>query len=147
MQIKIANLFPIVDAKGEKMNRGETVTMFNDMCLLAPATLIDKSIGWLGEDAKSVTARFSNGGNTISAKLLFGEDGELINFISEDRYYSPSGKVYLSYPWSTPVHGYREKEGRMVPTTAGAVWHTPYGEFEYARFNLSEIRYNLHGSE
>ena len=124
------------------MNRGETVTMFNDMCLLAPATLIAKSIGWLGEDAKSVTARFSNGGNTISAKLLFGEDGELINFISEDRYYSPSGKEYLSYPWSTPVSGYREKEGRMVPTTAGAVWHTPYGEFEYARFNLSEIRYN-----
>jgi len=34
-----------------------------------------------------------------------------------------------------------------MKSTAGAVWHTPDGEFEYARFNLSEISYNLNGSE
>jgi hypothetical protein len=41
MQIKIAHLLQVVDAKGPEMNQSETVTMFNDMCLLAPATLID----------------------------------------------------------------------------------------------------------
>lgn len=37
MQIKLASLFQVVDAKGPEMNQGETVTLFNDMCLLAPA--------------------------------------------------------------------------------------------------------------
>ena len=46
MQIKVASLFQVVDAKGEKMNQGETVTLLNDMCFMAPATLIDKNIKW-----------------------------------------------------------------------------------------------------
>ena len=28
------------------MNQGETVTMFNDMCVMAPATLIHRAIEW-----------------------------------------------------------------------------------------------------
>lgn len=40
------NLFKVVDAKGDKMNQAETVTLFNDMCFIAPATLIDKKISW-----------------------------------------------------------------------------------------------------
>jgi hypothetical protein len=42
MQIKVASLAQVVDAKGPKMNQGETVTLFNDLCLLA-AALIDRS--------------------------------------------------------------------------------------------------------
>lgn len=41
-----ANLFKVVDAKGDKMNQAETVTLFNDMCFIAPATLIGKKISW-----------------------------------------------------------------------------------------------------
>lgn len=47
MQIKLASLLQVVDAKGPKMNQGETVTLFNDLCLMAPAALIDKErIQW-----------------------------------------------------------------------------------------------------
>jgi hypothetical protein len=41
MHISLFGLFPLVKHTGESMNRTETVTLFNDMCLLAPATLID----------------------------------------------------------------------------------------------------------
>ena len=44
MVIKLAGLFKVVNAKGVEMNQGETVTVFNDMCCMAPATLIDKDI-------------------------------------------------------------------------------------------------------
>ncbi len=40
-----ARLF-IVEARGPEMNRSETVTLLNDMCLLAPATLIEPRIAW-----------------------------------------------------------------------------------------------------
>jgi hypothetical protein len=142
MQIKIASVFQVVDAKGEKMTKGDTVTLFNDMCLLAPATLIDTSIEWEIVDSLTVKATFSNKGNTISALLSFNQIGELINFTSNDRYYSTDGITFISYPWSTPVSKYKDFGGRKVPSYAEAVWHTPQGEFSYARFTLDELDYN-----
>ena len=44
MQIKLFAMFPVVNNKGKEMNIGETVTVFNDMCILAPASLIDARI-------------------------------------------------------------------------------------------------------
>jgi hypothetical protein len=145
MQIRVASLVPIVDARGEKMRQGETVTFFNDMCLLAPATLIDRAIEWETVDSLVARARFTNKGQTIAAALSFNEEGRLTNFQSNDRYLSSDGKTYSSYPWSTPVRTYRDFAGRKVPLDAEAVWHTPEGEFPYAQFTLEEIEYNCGG--
>ena len=49
-----------VDAAGPKMDQSETVTFFNDMCVLAPATLIDRSIHWQTVDEHSVDATFTH---------------------------------------------------------------------------------------
>jgi hypothetical protein len=81
MVIKLAGLFKVVDAKGLEMNQGETVTVFNDMCCMAPATLIDKNIQWEIIDSLTVKARYTNGNITITATLFFNEDGRLINFM------------------------------------------------------------------
>jgi hypothetical protein len=142
MQISVASAFQVADAKGQKMNQGETVTMFNDMCFLAPATLIDNSILWESLDSTRVQGTFTNRGNTISAVLTFNESGELVDFISKDRFLSSDGKTYLNYPWSTPVKDYKEFDGRKVASFGEAIWHTPQGEVIYARFNLKEIEYN-----
>jgi hypothetical protein len=142
MEIRVASTIKVVDARGEKMNQGETVTMFNDMCCLAPATLIDTTIRWEAVDSMSVKATFTNSGNTVSAILTFNEAGELINFLSNDRFLSSDGKTYLNYPWSTPVSNYKDFDGRKVAAYGEAIWHTPQGEFPYAKFNLKEIEYN-----
>ena len=148
MQIKLASLFQVVDAKGPEMNQGETVTLFNDMCLLAPAALIDKQrIQWEADGPLAARARFTHMGNTISARLSFNQAGELIDFVSNDRFLSADGKTFKSYPWSTPVRSYREFGGRRVASYGEAVWHTPEGEFTYGKFNLVEIEYNLAGGD
>lgn len=143
MQIKIANLFTVADARGDKMDQGETVTMFNDMCLLAPATLTDHNITWKEISDTMVEAKFTNGNHTISATLYFGEDGALSNFISNDRFLSSDGKTYLNYPWSTPVKDYKDINGRKVPSYGEAIWEMPEGPFTYAKFDIGEIEYNL----
>jgi hypothetical protein len=125
------------------MNRGETVTMFNDMCLLAPASLIDNNIKWENIDSLTVKGTFTNQGNTISALLYFNEKGQLINFISDDRYLSSDGKTYKNYRWSTPVMEYKEINGRHLMHYGEAVWDTPEGQFCYGKFNLKETEYNL----
>ncbi len=142
MQIRVASLIQVVNARGEKMNQGENVTMFNDMCLLAPATLTDKNIKWETIDSLTVKARFTNNNITIGALIYFNEKGELTNFVSDDRYYCADGKNYYSYKWSTPVKEYKDFDGRKVPSYGEAIWHMPEGEFSYARFSTQEVKYN-----
>ena len=143
MHIKLAGLFTIVNAQGPEMNQGETVTVFNDMCFMAPATLIDNRIQWEEVDSLSVKAKFTNGGITISATLFFNENGELINFISNDRFETKDGKTYKNYPWITPVFGgYSQINGYRLPNGAKAIYRRPEGDFCYGEFLIKKVEYN-----
>ncbi len=92
MRVRVAGLVPMIDASGPIMTQSETVTLFNDMCILAPATLIDSTIEWSAVDATHVRATFANAGHRIAAVLTFDAAGDLINFRSEDRH-QYDGKV------------------------------------------------------
>jgi len=142
MLIKLAGLFTVADAKGPEMDQGETVTVFNDMCFMAPGTLISKNIKWEILEPTVVKATFTNKSLTISAILYFDKEGYLVNFISNDRFETTDGIEYKNYPWSTPVKEYREINGMKMPVAARAIYHHPEGEFCYAEFVIKDIRYN-----
>jgi hypothetical protein len=117
------------------MNLSETVTLFNDLCLLAPGALIDRErIQWEDGGSASARARFTVSGVTIGAQLSFNAAGELTGFLSPGRFLSADGKTFQSYPWSTPVRSYRDLAGRNVMS---------YGEYCYGRFHLGTLEYNL----
>jgi hypothetical protein len=139
MNIRLFGLFPLIKKSGPQMDTAETVTLFNDMCLLAPAALIDANIKWQLIDDNTVKAMFTNKGISISATLYFNSKGQLINFISNDRIAVSEMK---SYPFSTPVHAYKNINGFNLMSEADAVWHYPDGEFTYGRFRLKDIKYN-----
>jgi hypothetical protein len=143
MKIRALSVAQVVDAKGAKMNQSETVTMFNDMCFLAPATLIDPKIRWEPVDERTVNAKFTNEGITISAMLEFNDAGELVDFYTDDRFMSADGKTYKNYRWSTPIGEYRAFDGRKVATKGEAIWHTSEGEYPYIRFDIQDIAYNV----
>ena len=139
MDIRLLGLYAVVKAKGDEMNKAETVTVFNDMCLMFPATLIDTRIEWTAIDSTSAKATFTNAGNKISATLYFNEMGQLVNFISDDRYVVGDMRQYR---FSTPVKDYKLINGINVPTYGEAIWHYPDGEFIYGKFYLKSIEYN-----
>jgi hypothetical protein len=147
MIAKVAGLFTVVDGKGQEMNEGETVTVFNDMCILAPASLIDKRIQWETIDSSTVKATFTNNGIKIHAILYFNDKGELINFVSENRYFSPTGKTYEKYKWSTPIKDYKDYEGIRISSRGEAVWSLPQGEYSYGKINVKEIKYNVNNQK
>lgn len=142
MRIKFAGLVTVADAKGDIMNKSETVTVFNDMCLMAPATLIDKRITWEPIDDLSVQATFKNHGVQISAVLYFNEDGAMVNFVSNDRYMTTSGETYLNAPWWTPVRDYEEYQGVRIASYGEACWSLPEGDYCYGRMHMKEVQYN-----
>ncbi len=144
MQVKIAGAMTLVDARGDVMDRSETVTLFNDMCLLAPGTLVDAAVVWEPVDDRTTRARFTNGVQTIGATLLFGEDGLLADFRSDDRSRSsPDGKAFTRLPFSTPVRDYRRFGAVLLPSFGEARWTLPSGPFTYGEFELCEAAYNV----
>jgi len=142
MLVKIFGLFTVVNAKGKEMNQGETVTLFNDMCFMAPASLIDRNIEWTEVDNITVDAKFTNGNIIINATLFFNEEGELVNFLSNDRFETSDGKIYKNYPWITPVTGYTNINGYRLPSGAKLIYKHPDEDLCYGEFNLVSIEYN-----
>ncbi|MCX7736780.1 MAG: hypothetical protein N2319_08700 [Candidatus Kapabacteria bacterium] len=140
--IKVLNWFKVVDARGDKLDKAETVTLFNDMCLIAPPTLIDRRINWENINDTTVKGIFRNGNITISATLYFNEDGKLVNFISYDRY-ETDGKKYISYPWETPVEEYKMINNYFLPSKAKLIYQKPQGNFIYGEFEYKSVKYNL----
>lgn len=140
MDVKLFGMFSVIKAEGEVMNKAETVTLFNDMCLFAPSSLIDNRIEWESVNDTCVNAIFSNKGIKISALLLFNNSGRLINFISNDRY---DISDMQQYPFLTPIYEYKNFDGINVASQSDAIWKYPDVEFVYAKFDLQEIKYNL----
>jgi hypothetical protein len=132
-EVRVASLLTVVDAHGAEMNRSETVTLLNDMFLLAPPTLIDPKLVWEELDPLTVRATWANAGNTVSATVSFDDSGALVDFVSDDRSRTADGKHYEQLRWSTPVTGWCEVDGRRLMSTGEAVW-------DESRVNLTRAR-------
>lgn len=143
MEVQLAELFKVVDARGETMDRSETVTVLNDLCLLAPSALLGREFTFSDATERAVTVQYTNGPHTVSARLTFDESGDLVDFVSDDRFKSADGKTYENFPWSTPLRGHRAVNGRRVPTAGEAVWHEPGGAWTYVTLELVDVEYDV----
>ncbi len=142
-QVKVAELFKVVDVKGEELTKAETVTLLNDMCIFAPGALVDKRLTWTEIDSLSTKVTLTNGKYIVSAVLYFNEAGELINFVSDDRAALQDDGTMKVVRWTTPISDYKEFEGRRIPTSGKTIWNYPEGDFTYGVFKLRSIKYNL----
>ena len=144
MRVKIASIVTMVDAKGQVMDEAETVTLFNDLCVMAPGALIDRGIQWQEIDAHTVSASFTNLSHTVRAVFSFNELGELTNFVADGRgAMSADGKSVTKMRWSTPLSDYREFGLHRLPSHGEGIWHAPAGDYSYLRFDLDAIQYNV----
>jgi hypothetical protein len=139
MTVKLFSIFNVVKVEGQEMFTAETVTYFNDLCMMTPAALIDKRIRWQTVDEKSVKAFFTNEGVTISAILYFDEEGNFVNFTSEDRM---DINDHQKHTFSTPVISMQELSGKKVLSEAEARWRYDNEEFVYAKIHIRSIEFN-----
>ncbi len=141
MLIKLLGSVPVMEAQGPEMDKAETVTWFNDLCIYAPGALLDARISWAEVDDHSSKATFTNGDRSISAILVFNAEDRLVDFISDDRYAMANGKAE-SMRFSTPLRDHRMISGLVLPGYGEAVWLRPDGPFVYGRFTLRSIAYD-----
>jgi hypothetical protein len=145
MRGKVLSLFPILDAAGPEMDRGETVTVFNDMVVFAPAALLDAPVTWIQLDDHRVRGTFTNQTQTVTAELRFDAVGDLVTFVSGDRARaSADGSAFVRLPWDTPITAFRDIDGRRIAVSGEGKWDAPEpdGHFTYVDFHIDDITYN-----
>lgn len=144
MRVKLAALFPMVNASGPMMDKAETVTLFNDLCVFAPGALVSPNITWHEIDANTVKATFTNLTHTVSAVLSFNAAGELIDFVADGRgAMSADGKSFVEMRWSTPLRDYRAFGVHRMASHGDGVWHAPAGNYTYLEFDLDDVEFNV----
>ncbi len=142
MRVKVLAIAPMVDASGVAFSRTETVTLFNDLCIMAPAALIDAGIQWRPVDERSVEATFTNGPHSVRATLVFDGTGALVNFFSDDRpALASDNETFVAQRWSTPVSEYRPQAGVRLASRGEARYRAQSGEFAYIEFGDLQITY------
>ncbi len=111
MRVKACSLAPMMNLSGPEMDQSETVTVFNDLCLLAPAALIGAPVAWLPIDADRVRGTFTNGAYTVTAELVFNPDNELVDFLCDDRQRASKAANHL------PPSGGPPPQATIAPST------------------------------
>ncbi len=145
MRVKLLSLVTMVDASGPEMDRGETVTVFNDLVVMAPGAIVGADATWTPIDAQHVRGEFTDGDQTVSAVLTFDADHDLVDFVSDDRSAaSADGKTFTPRRWSTPLGKHRNSGGKRVMTSGEGVWHAPppEGTFTYLELHVDTIMDN-----
>jgi hypothetical protein len=145
MRVRLCSLVPITSAEGPELTRAETVTLFNDLCVMAPAALVDAPVTWTVLDERRVLGEFRHAGHVVCAELVVDDAGLLVDFVSEDRLRaSADGRSFTPQRWSTPLTGYRAFGERRLSSLGAARWHAPEpeGEFDYLEFVIDELTSN-----
>lgn len=146
MEGRVLGLVPVVEASGRELDRAETVTVLNDLCIMAPGALIDSRIRWEPIDERSARAVFTIGENTVGAILVFNESGELVDFVSDDRLaLSADGSQFEPMRWSTPLRDYRRLGRQWIWARGEGRWHPAGGAFTYLEGELTDVEMNPGG--
>lgn len=142
MSVRALGLIPLVHVFGPEMTQAETVTVLNDLFLLAPGALLGANIRWQELSPTSVRATYTQGPHTISAVISVDADGYVADFASEDRYQSDEHGHHL-VRWSTPMRDYKDFGAWQLPAYGEARWGDVGAEWTYAEFRLQSVTFNV----
>jgi hypothetical protein len=141
-QVRVAGLVTMVDQAGDSISTAETVTVLNDMCVMAPGTLTDPRLAWEPVDDRTSRVVFTNGVRRVTATLVFNERDELEDFWSDDRPESGDNRI-RHHRWHTPLSDYRTIGGLRISGRGTAVYDRPEGPFTYGDFTLRSLEYDV----
>lgn len=74
----------MVDLPGPQISAAETVTVLNDLRLMAPGSLIDARLTWTAVDRHTAVVTFANGRHSVAGRILVNDAGQLTDFWSDD---------------------------------------------------------------
>jgi hypothetical protein len=137
MQVRLANLFTVVDASGPEMDQGSLLRWLNET-MWFPHVWATDVISWRPVDDTSAIGAVSVDDLTVEAEFRFDTEGRLVDFCAE-RYRVGEGEAALT-TWCTPLTGHARFDGVEVPVEGSAIWELEAGDLEYIRLQVTDLR-------
>ena len=138
MLVKVASLWPVVDASGDQVDQGEMIRYLNEI-MWFPAAFLADNISFEAVDDSSARVTLTDHGQAATGTLFFDNEGRLTDFVAQ-RYRSPGASSPDT--WSTPVTGYGEFEGLRLPVGGPAIWKLPEEDFAYIEVTVTDLHYD-----
>jgi hypothetical protein len=138
MLVKVASLWPVVDARGARMDQGEMMRYLSEM-IWFPTAFLAANVSFEAVDDSSARVTLTDHGRTATGTLVFDAEGRLTDFVAQ-RYRTPGASSPDT--WSTPFTGYGEFEGLRLPARGTAIYKLPGGDLEYINVTVTELRYD-----
>ncbi|MCL5056654.1 MAG: hypothetical protein M1130_01385 [Actinobacteria bacterium] len=144
MLIKALSLVKVADARGKEIDQG-TMLRYLAETVWFPTAALSSYIEWEEIDANSAKATMSYGGITASGVFTFNGKGEVISLVAE-RYGEFNGR-FLIKTWSVLMGDHKEFNGIKIPAKGEVIWKLDTGDFNWYRFEITEIEYNKTGAD
>ncbi|MGL5912512.1 MAG: DUF6544 family protein [Phycicoccus sp.] len=146
MRAALLSLVTVARASGPDLDRAETVTLFNDLVVLAPGAIPSAPVRWEAVDDHHVRGRMTVGAVSVEATLVFNAVHDLVDFVSHDRLRAlDGGAAFVTQTWSTPLcaYAFTEPHGRRLAMYGEGRWHAPppEGEFSYVEFAVDAVHH------
>jgi hypothetical protein len=135
MLVKLYSMLTVSKAEGEKIDQGALSRWLSEAVLFPTALLPNENLAWEHLNDHSARLLFSYMGIDVVAQVFFGRSGEIVRFTT-DRYCDQTRSLEK---WSVYYKSYKAHNDIKIPTEAGAIWHLPSGNFNYARFRITDI--------
>lgn len=139
MLIRLGAIFPIVDAKGPKIDEGSLQRLLGELVWM-PSLALHPQISWKELDDHSVEGSLKVGETTGKGVFYFNEEGDFTKFEAL-RYYE--NKTESSrFPWILTVKEYSEWEGIRIPSHMEATWKLPQGDWTWLDLRITDLNFS-----
>lgn len=137
----IAKNITLFNQRGKDMDKSTLVTWLAEIIFM-PAEMLsgDIEIKELDKDSVSVSITYKN--LTVSGTYKFRDDGQLVEFVTDDRamIYNDGRCEYKR--WSALFENYQNKDGLLLPDTLKSEWHMDNGDLTY--FDGKNLKYKFY---
>ncbi len=142
MLIKLLSTITVADAAGSEMDISSLIRFLAEAPWFPTALLPSDYIEWKEIDSNSAQAVIKDNGYTASGIFTFNEKGEIIKFVTNDRYMEADGK-YFKEQWAGYYRNYQEIEGMKIPIEGEVEWNLSDKDLQYAKLKITDIQYNI----
>ena len=100
--------------------------------------LPNERLQWFPIDSKTAKLTFNYNGLFLFFKITFNEIGEISEM--ETKRYMDEKNLET---WVIKATNYKELNNVFIPTAFDVLWRLDKGDFSYAKFNMTEVEYNI----
>lgn len=138
--IKLYGAISLQDVEGEETDASMLFRFLCELIWLPTGLLPTRTLQWQAVDASTARAIITDEETSVQALVHVNDIGQIDRIVTTDKYRDlKSG--FEQHQFTMQCREYREVEGVMIPTEVDFVWNMPYGDFEYGKFKLDDVRY------